>query len=151
MKGDAYRRYPIHGNTVESLTEGFDALCMPESRRSQAMQIVREVLKANGVSVFRWYKTERTNELACYWDDADVNKLWITPTEVHVECRTPRPERALTWDKEGGKYVGWLLPGAERGTGGGARTVEMPTVLCPETFLRQPAGSICPTCEVSHG
>jgi hypothetical protein len=150
VKGDAYTCYSVHGDSIDSLAEGFIALGMPASRRSAASQIVREVLKVNNVTVFRWYKTEGTNELSCYWDDAKVNMLWVTSTDVHIERDTRRPERAHDWDKQDGKYIGWLLPGAERGTGGGRRASEVATVLCPESFIRQPLGSTCPTCDAIH-
>lgn len=50
--------------------------------------------------------------------------LWVTSAEVHVvsdEDRVALPDRPLTWQKENGAYVGWLLPGAVAGTGKGRR------------------------------
>ena len=156
-KGDINRQYAVHGDDLESVREGFRVLGMPEHRRAEAFQIVDEVLAANQVVDFRWYKTDGHNELACYWDDQPANTLWVTASKVHIPSDTAsvtRPERPTDWQKEGqeeaGAYVGWLLPGAERGTGGGPRESEIATVLCPETYIRQPARTICPTCEVVH-
>lgn len=150
-KGDKYLDYEVHGEGIDSIRSGFDELGMPPERRDEAFQIVREVLSANQVQTFRWYKTPGTNELACYWDDAPVNMLWVTVGEVHIDVSTPRPARSITWQKQGGQYVGWLLPGADAGTGGGTKKTEVATVLCPETFIRNPVGTVCPTCEVVHG
>jgi hypothetical protein len=126
---------------------------MPEHRRAEAYRIVGEVLAANDVVDFRWYKTDGKSELVCYWDDQPANALWVTASEVHIPsdtARVMRPGRPVDWQKEDGAYVGWLLPGAERGTGGGRRESEVATALCPETFIRQPAGTLCPRCEVVH-
>ena len=153
-KGDANKRYAVHGDGLDSIREGFDHLGMPDYRRGEAFRVVSEVLAANDVVDFRWYKTDGTNELACYWDDQPSNVLWVTSSEVHIPAdrgRVQRPARAVNWQKEGGARVGWLLPGAERGTGGGRREPEAAAVLCPETFIRQPVGSVCPTCDVVHG
>lgn len=150
-KGNKYLDYEIHGEGLDSIRAGFGELGMPLERRDVALRIIREVLDANGVQVFRWYKTPGTNELCCYWDDADVNMLWVTPGDVHIEASTPRPARPPNWQKQDGKYIGWLLPGANAGTGGGQWHVEVATVLCPETFLYIPAGSECPNCEFIHG
>ena len=153
-KGDANRRYAVHGDGLASIRDGFNELAMPEHRRAEAFSIVSEVLAANRVVDFRWYRTEVTNELACYWDDQPTNVLWVTPSEVHIPAergRVTRPPRPVNWEKEDGAYVGWRLPGAERGTGGGRRKPELATVLCPQTFIRQPAGSVCPDCDCVHG
>lgn len=102
---------------------------------------------------FRWYKSDGANELACYWDDQPTNVLWVAPGDVHVPAdriRVTRPTRSLNWEKDNGAHVGWLLPGAERGTGGGRRQPDVATVRCPERFIHQPAGSICPDCDYIH-
>ncbi len=59
---------------------------MPAARRDEAMTVVREVLEANSVVDFHWYKTRGTRELACYWDDAAQNLLWVTVNKVHILC-----------------------------------------------------------------
>ncbi len=150
-KGSTYRNYPIHGDSLASIREGFAELAMPRERWDEAYKLLSEVLETNQVSVFRWYKTAGTNELSCYWDDASVNMVWVTAGDVHIAADTPRPSRPTTWQKAGGSYVGWLLPGAHAGTGGGLREPEIAGVLCPETFVRNPLGTLCPTCEVIHG
>lgn len=112
-KGDINRQYAVHGDDVESIREGFRELAMPEHRRADAFRIVGEVLAANQVVDFRWYKTDGTNELACYWDDQPVNTLWVTASEAHIPSdttRVTRPDRPTDWQKEDGAYVGWLLP-----------------------------------------
>jgi hypothetical protein len=149
-KGEHHKTYAIHGDGIDSIRAGFDKLAMSAERRNEAIKIIREVLDANHVRVFRWYKTPGTNELSCYWDDADVNMLWVTPGDVHIEASTSRPARSPNWQKQNGKYIGWLLPGANAGTGGGVKEAEVATVLCPETFLHIPVGSVCPTCEIVH-
>jgi len=60
-EGDAPRIYRVQGDRVESLSEGFDELGMPTGRRSEAIEVVREVLAANEASVLRWYKTGGTS------------------------------------------------------------------------------------------
>jgi hypothetical protein len=152
-KGNANRRYRVHGDGVDTIRNGFAELAMPEHRRPEALAIVREVLGANDAINFRWYKPDGTNELACYWGDHPYNVLWVTASEVHIPSdtsRVRRPKRSVDWQKEEGAYVGWLLPGAERGTGGGPRNSEVETVLCPDTYIRQPAGTLCPRCDVVH-
>ena len=149
-KGDYHRTYEIHGDGLESIWRGFAELGMPQGRQAEAFAIVSEVVEANRAAGFRWYKTPGTNELACYWDGATVNMLWITAGEAHIAADTARPERALTWSKQDGAYVGWLLPGADGGTGGGPKKVEVAKVLCPVTYLWQPAGQPCLECEVVH-
>lgn len=153
-KGDANRRYRVHGDGVGSLVAGFDEIGMPPHRRVEALAIVRELVDANDVREFRWYKTEGKDELCCYWDDHQVNLLWITANNVHVTADTllvRRPQRATTW-REGrdGGGVGWLLPGAVRGAGGGRPRPEASGLRCPVTYLWQPAGTVCPSCEVVH-
>ncbi len=152
-KGDTNKRYEIHGDSLTTLRTAFTEIVMPEHRHSEAAAIISEVLTANAVQEFHWYKTPGTAELACYWDQAPQNLLWITATEVHIpsdETKVKRPTRSINWDKQNGAYVGWLLPGAERGAGGGKRAREITTVLCPETFIGQPSGSVCPDCDVVH-
>jgi len=152
-KGDANREYRIHGDGVATLRAGFDEVAMPPFRRAEAMRIVTEVLDANAAVDFRWYKPEGTLEIASYWDHHDRNVMWVTPAEVHIladETRVKRPSRSLTWWKGGGDYVGWLLPGAEKGLGGGRREPAIATVLCPLSYLRIPVGSVCPACDIVH-
>lgn len=149
-KGERHKSYALHGDGLESIHAGFDDIGMPGERRGEAMKIISEVLDANGVQDFRWYKPPATDELACYWDSAAINMLWVTAGEVHVDVTTSRPPRPLTWQKQDGKYVGWLLPGAVPGAGGAAKQPTTPTVLCPETFIHNPAGTICPTCDIIH-
>ena len=149
-KGDRHIGYAVNGNGVGSLPDGFARLAMPAHRHREALAIVREVIKANGASVFRWYMPPATPEICCYWDDADINQLWITSSEVHVAEGTPRPDSRVTWRKQGGAYVGWLLPGAESGSGGGAPRAKVAETRCPDTFIFHPSGSPCPNCDVVH-
>ena len=146
--------YEIHGGDTESLHRGFDAIGMPERRRSAAIEIVTEVLAANDVKDFYWYMPPTTPEVSCYWDDATRNLLWVTAGEVHVtnDPSVLRPPRPTTWSKASGDYVGWLLPGADASTGGGAlpKPHEVETALCPVSFVHQPAGVLCPDCEIVH-
>lgn len=74
----------------------------------------------------------------------------IAENEVHIAKVTPRPSRTLTWNKQVGEYVGWLLPGAESGSGGGSKHTTTPKVLCPDSFLWHPAGTMCEHCEIVH-
>jgi hypothetical protein len=128
---------------------------MPENRRREALVIVREIVEANDVREFRWYRTEGKPELCCYWDHHPANVLWITPTNVHINSDTRlvrRPQRPTNWseDRDDGG-VGWSLPGSERGTGGGRHKPKAVEVLCPVAFVRLPVGSVCPECDVVHG
>jgi hypothetical protein len=153
-KGDANKRYRVHGDGVDSLRAGFHEIGMPENRRGEARAIVREVVEANDVREFRWYKTEGKDELCCYWDDHAANVLWITPNNVHIKADTSlvrRPQRTATWreDRDGGG-VGWLLPGADRGAGGGRLRPKAADVRCPVTYIWQPAGTVCSSCDVVH-
>ena len=152
-KGTHDETYEIHGNGLETLGDGFDALGLARNRREEALRLVTSVFEADDGRCFRWYKTAGTNELSCYWDGKNQNVLWITNTEVHVladEAIVRRPDRTTTWQKEAGKYIGWLLPGAVAGEGGARPKAEVATTLCPETFLHIPAGSECPDCLVIH-
>src|SRR5262245_20154657 len=111
-KGDTNLGYDVHGVGHESIAAGFRGLARPERRIPEAFKIVEEVLVANGVVDFRWYKPRATDELCCYWDDHDTNVLWITASAVFVVndvARVARPTRPTTWQKEAGTYVGWLL------------------------------------------
>jgi len=147
----ADRGYDVYGDDLDSIRSGFDELGMPTGRQTEAFAIVQQVLVANGASVLHWYKPPRTDELACYWDDSPVNMLWVTASEVHVAAGTPRPARALNWEKQDGAYVGWLLPGAEAGSGGGTKKTEVAEVPCPVSFILHPLGTECPHCEIVHG
>lgn len=151
-KGTANEAYEVHGNSVEVIRQGLEAIGMPAHRQAAAQAIVREVLEANQAVDFRWYVPPGTPEVCCYWDGHEANVLWITSATVYVpvDKGIGRPARALTWRKQGGTHVGWLLPGAEAGRGGGPRQSPVAEVTCPVTFLRQPAGQPCPECEVVH-
>ncbi len=151
-KGNRNHKYTVHGDGIDTLRQGLIALDMPTSRQAEALAIVRDVFEANSVTDFRWYKPAITNELACYWDDAEQNLLWVTVSEVHVfadETLVKHPQRPVNWQKEEGVYVGWMLPGALAGTGGGARKTEAPYSLCP-TGIRRAVGELCPDCEIVH-
>lgn len=153
-KGEANKRYRVHGDGFNSLTAGFQEIGMPEVRRGEALAIVREVAEANDVREFRWCKTEGKDELCCYWDNHEVNVLWITATNVHIRADISlvgRPQRTTTWreDRDGGG-VGWLLPGADRGAGGGRQRPKAAELRCPVTYLWQPAGAVCPSCDTVH-
>ena len=150
-KGDIHLTYRVHGSGLSSLVEGFSHIGMPEHRRKEATAIISEILDANGVGVFRWYKTDSLNELCCYWDDAAANMMWVGPGQIHIKSTTPRPSRAITWTKAGGNEVGWLLPGAVAGSGGGpATTVVASKVLCPDSGVLIPVGTLCPYCDEAH-
>jgi hypothetical protein len=121
-KCDANKRYRVHGDGVDTLAADLDEIRMAEPRLSEALAIVREVDAANGVRSFRWYKYESKDELCCYWDGHMANVLWITPTNVHIQADSAlvrRPNRTVTWRDRDGVCVGWLLPGADAGAGGG--------------------------------
>lgn len=143
--------HAVNGD-FEALREGFAAIGMPQERWAEASAIVREVLDANGASGFRWYKPDRTDELACTWVGVGQNALWIAGNNVHVSPATTGvtlPSRPLTYSKENGA-VGWLLPGASTGTGGGRRRPGVRWIACPVTQELQPAGSECPDCSTVH-
>ncbi len=53
-KGNAHKRYKVHGDGMETLPRGLDELGMPANRRFHALMIVREVTDANNVVDFRW-------------------------------------------------------------------------------------------------
>lgn len=149
-KGDKYLEYNVHGDGIDSIQTGFDEIGMPRNRHNEAIAIIREVLQANNATNFRWYKPPATDELSCYWEGARINMLWVTPIDVHVDVDTPKPDRKTNWEKQDGQYVGWLLPGANAGAGGGPKHANIPTVLCPKEFIHIPAGVQCPYCEVEH-
>lgn len=150
--GDRYLSHDVHGSGVGTLPEGFAHLAMAPARQRAAQQIVSELLELNNAKRFVWYIPPATPEVCSYWDDAPTNLLWITNVGLHVKRGGPvKPlSRPITYQKQDGDYIGWLLPGAEAGLGGGTRQAEVSTVLCPVTSLRQPAGSICPDCDVVH-
>lgn len=105
--------YAVHGEGISSLTPGFDEIGMPAHRRTAAVEIIREVLTANGASDFYWYKPPATEELCCYWDDATRNLMWINAGELHVISEpsiVALPARPVTYRKQDGDLVGWLLP-----------------------------------------
>ncbi len=150
---ERHRRYKLHGEGFDSLSTGFNALVMPEARRTTAVAIVHEVLEANGALLLKWYMTPGTPEVACFWDDETQNTLWITAGHVHVAAESTtviRSARPVNWEKADGRYVGWLLPGAAAGDGGGKRACQVATVLCPEAFVMVPAGIVCDYCGVDH-
>jgi hypothetical protein len=124
---------------------------MPEPRQGEALAIVREVAAVNGVRHLRWYKYESKDEFCCYWDGHTANVLWITPTNVHIQADSPlvrRPSCTVTWRDHDGACVGWLLPGADAGTGGGRSRPKAAKVRCPVTHLWLPAGTVCPDCDL---
>jgi hypothetical protein len=125
---------------------------MDPARQRAALAIVTEILEVNDGRRFVWYVPPSTPEVCSYWDDAPTNLLWITNAGVHLKRGGPVDllPRAITYQKQDGDYVGWLLPGAEAGVGGGTRQAEVTTVLCPATSLHQPAGTICPDCDIVH-
>ena len=137
---------------LEDLNNGFAAIDMPRERWTEAVAIVREVLKANDAVGFRWYKPDRTGELACTWAGVGQNALWIGPNNVHVAPASTGvvlPPRATTYSKQNGA-VGWLLPGAITGSGGGPRSPATKWIACPATQELQPAGTECPDCLTVH-
>jgi hypothetical protein len=143
----------VHGRGLTSLPVGLADLAMPTSRQRAVHDIVSEILTLNGADDFVWYLPPATPELSCYWDAAATNLLWITTVGVHIKRNglvRPLP-RSFTYEKQDGDYVGWLLPGAEPGGGGGTKRPEVATAVCPATSLRQPAGRVCPECDVAHG
>lgn len=152
-KRDQNQKYKVHGEGISTLGRGFDEIGMPEYRRSTAVTIVQEVLAANDAIDFYWYVPPATEEVCCYWDDAEKNQLWINPGELHVEkddLRITRPARPVTYSKQNNDYVGWLLPGSQGGTGGGPQKAKIASVLCPATFLHVPAGVPCAECDIVH-
>ncbi len=152
-KRSGNQKYKVHGEGVSSLVQGFDEIGMPEYRRSAALVLLGEVLAANDVTDFYWYMPPATEELCCYWDAAEQNQLWINAGELHVmkdEKAVRRPARPLTYSKQDGDYVGWLLPGGQGGTGGGPQKPKIASVLCPKTFLYVPAGVPCDECDIVH-
>lgn len=151
-KGDTYRSYEVHGDSVDGLRDGLLAIGMPTHRHVEALAIVAEVVQANDVVDFRWYIPPVTQEVCCYWDAHERNVLWINQATVSIRADggIARPTRALTWNKQEGQIIGWLLPGAESGRGGGRRQSPIAEVRCPVTSIRQPAGRVCPECDVVH-
>ncbi|MGH9211710.1 MAG: hypothetical protein ACRD2C_13650 [Acidimicrobiales bacterium] len=152
-KGNTNTRYKVHGDGVASLTvSGFDVLAMPEHRRAEATAIVKEIIETNEIRDFKWYRTGGKDELCCYWGDHPMNTMWVTANNVHVLADTSLvrrpPSRRITWKDQQGVCIGWLLPGADQGSGGARRNARMDEIVCPETFLRQPAGSVCEECEI---
>jgi len=150
-KGATHREYDVHGDDVESLRAGFAQIQMPTERWNAALEIVREVLVANDVAQFCWYKPPTTAQLCGYWDEAEVNMIWISPSEVHINALTPRPQRAPNLHRADGAEVGWLLPGATPGSGGGAHKSKTSAPLCPVWNIEVPVGSECMFCGVEHG
>lgn len=150
--GDRYLSYDVHGSGIGTLPEGFAHLAMAPARQRAAQQIVAELLKLNKAKRFVWYVPPATPEVCSYWDEAPTNLLWIHSAAVVIKRDGPVTplERPTNYRKQDGDYVGWLLPGAEAGVGGGRTRPEIDTVLCPITSLCQPAGSICPDCEIVH-
>ncbi|MCU1498531.1 MAG: hypothetical protein JWM47_2484 [Acidimicrobiales bacterium] len=141
---DRYQTYDLHGSSVTSLPIGLADIAMSPTRQRAAVGIVSDLLALNEAEGFVWYLPPATPELSCYWDAAPTNLLWITTIGVHIKrdgpvLPLPRP---LTYQKQDGDYVGWLLPGAEAGAGGGPKRPEVATVLCPASSLRQPAGQV---------
>lgn len=142
--------YEFHGNDVDSMRVGFEQIGMPNFRWEEAGVIVKEVLEANAVRSFYWYKVANTDELACYWNDATKNLLWVQRHEVHVLKEVVLPARPIDYVKSDGELVGWLLPGGSTGTGGGPVKAGVAEVLCPATFLWIPKGVECEHCGVIH-
>lgn len=125
---------------------------MPAHRHAEAQSILREVIDANNVVKFRWYKPPSTPEVCCYWDDHETNVLWVHAGSISfpADKEIARPARAPTLSKDGGSILGWSLPGSESGRGGGRHKPTVAEVQCPVAFLLQPAGQSCPECEVVH-
>ena len=151
-RADRYTGYDVHGSGVGSLQSGFAELTMPATRQRAAVEIVTELLTVNSAEDFVWYLPPATPELSCYWGGAATNLAWITAGALHIKRDGPVVPltRPFTYQKADGDYAGWLLPGAEPGSGGGPKRREVATVVCPATSLRQPAGQICPDCEILH-
>jgi len=147
-KGNTYLDYEVHGDDVKSLRDGFAHIQMPPERWDAALEIVQEVLEANGVAKFCWYAPPTTAQICGYWDDAELNMIWISPSEVHINAQTPRPQRAPTMHRAEGTEIGWLLPGATSGSGGGHRQHKKAAPLCPTCFI-DIVGSECSYCGFS--
>lgn len=155
-KGDAHRSYDLHGDTVESMRAGFEAIGMPPHRWAEAHDIVTEVLQANGATVFRWYKVPQKAELPCWWDDAERNLLWVWANNVHTAAPDGVPIIAMPARRvdyrtdEAFPRRGWLLPGGTTGTGGGPAKPTAEQVRCPTTTMLVPAGQVCSHCDEVH-
>lgn len=149
---DRYQTYDVHGQGLGTLSMGCAEIGMPDSRQRAAVEIVSELLKLNDADEFVWYVPPATPEVSCYWSGSSRLLLWISPVAVTIKRDGPVSplQRTPTYQKEDGKYLGWLLPGAEPGTGGGARRPDIATVICPVSFQRQPSGQLCPDCEIIH-
>lgn len=150
--GDRYQIYDVHGRGVDTVPTGCAALAMSDTRQRAVVEIVSELLVLNDAERFVWYLPPATPELSCYWGGAATNLLWITTGAVHIKRNGPVIQRLrpFNYQKADGDHVGWLLPGAEAGTGGGPKRREVATVLCPASSLQQPAGQLCPDCEIVH-
>ena len=148
-KGTSNEDYEVHGNGAETLAEGLRVLSMPEHRRKAALELVREILAVNQATEFRWYMPEKTEQILCYWDDQPRISVWIERSNIHMrkdETVARLPAIPTTWSKSGDYKVGWLLPGAESGAGGGPRKAEPKEVLCPNCFLLIPVETDCFEC-----
>ena len=84
MNKASYDTYEVHGSGVETLRTGLTAIGMPEHRRRAAIDAVRAIVAAEGISGFCWYKVPNTKEVAAYWTGCGKNMLWIEPGNVHV-------------------------------------------------------------------
>lgn len=111
-RGDAFKDHDVHGIGVKDIRRGFDEIGMPTRRHPLAEKIVNEVMAANGATTLYWYVTNSRKEVNCYWDDAEVNTLWIAPNNVHILESTTPPGRSLTWSRSSDGAVGWKLEGA---------------------------------------
>lgn len=155
-KGDAHLDYDLHGETVESMRSGFEAIGMPPYRWPEALSIISEVLAANDAARFRWYKVPQKAELPCWWGDAERNLLWVWANNVHTAApdgepiiRMP-PRRVDYRTDEGFPRRGWLLPGGTTGTGGGPPKPAARQVRCPATTMLVPEGQTCSHCDEVH-
>jgi hypothetical protein len=97
---------------LSSLTAGFDMIGMPAPNQQATIEIVQEVLAANGRTEdeFSWYLQGKKKELCCTWDGAGRNLLWINRGELHVlndRAMVKRPNRSVTFRPEHQRVVGW--------------------------------------------
>jgi hypothetical protein len=122
-KGEAYRRYELHGEGVESIA--LDAIGMPAFRQPAAIAAIKAIIAANDVRDLVWYKVPNTAEIAAYWEGCRTNKLWIEAGNVHVDPDVSFP--LTVTGLKGGVQPMHHLPGVTPGSGGGrSERIESP-------------------------
>jgi hypothetical protein len=124
------KKYAVHGHDVDSLLTGLVAIGMPSSRTQEAMQAVKAIVAAEGITGLSWYKVPNTAELALRWDGCVKNMAWIQVSNIHVDPAVAFPLRVTGHTHDGLPQHHWAGVNPRGGGSRGGGSVRQ-TPFCP--------------------